>query len=95
MDAMRSRSTVTCTTHKLNALNSRLGDATADCLVLTEQVGHLTIKVSADVMPCIGQRSAKIPGPAPLCIPERRNACIDTKVIKACQYHLLGVLDYC
>lgn len=40
MDAMRSRSVVTCTTHKLNALNSRLSDASADCLILTEQV-HL------------------------------------------------------
>ncbi len=39
VDAMRSRSTVTCTTHKLNALNSRLSDASSDCLVLTEQVG--------------------------------------------------------
>ena len=40
VDAMRSRSTVTCTTHKLNALNSRLSDASSDCLVLTEQVGN-------------------------------------------------------
>ena len=40
VDAMRSRSTVTCTTHKLNALNSRLSDASSDCLVLTEQVDN-------------------------------------------------------
>lgn len=35
---LRSRATVTCTTHKLNALNARLSDAATDCLVLTEQV---------------------------------------------------------
>ena len=40
---MRSRSTVTCTTHKLNALNSRLSDASADCMVLTEQVHPLKV----------------------------------------------------
>lgn len=34
----RSRSGITCTTHELNALNTRLRDAAADCLVLTEQV---------------------------------------------------------
>jgi len=38
VDGLRSRSTVTCTTHKLNALNARLSNASADCLVLTEQV---------------------------------------------------------
>lgn len=42
MDAMRNRSAITCTTHKLNALNSRLSDASADCLVLTEQVRLLS-----------------------------------------------------
>lgn len=37
VDAMRSRTTVTCTTHKLNALNTRLSHASSDCLLLTEQ----------------------------------------------------------
>ena len=36
--SLRSRASVTCTTHKLNALNARLSDAATDCLVLTEQV---------------------------------------------------------
>ena len=39
VDSLRSRAHVTCTTHKLNALNARLSDAATDCLVLTEQVG--------------------------------------------------------
>ena len=43
VDALRSRSAVTCTTHKLNALNSRLSDASADCMVLTEQVHPLKV----------------------------------------------------
>ena len=38
VDSLRSRASVTCTTHKLNALNARLSDAATDCLVLTEQV---------------------------------------------------------
>ena len=38
VDSLRSRTNVTCTTHKLNALNARLSDAATDCLVLTEQV---------------------------------------------------------
>ena len=38
VDSLRSRANVTCTTHKLNALNARLSDAATDCLVLTEQV---------------------------------------------------------
>ena len=40
VEGLRSRSSVTCTTHKLNALNARLQDAATDCLVLTEQVCH-------------------------------------------------------
>ena len=40
VDSLRSRSGITCTTHKLNALNARLQDAATDCLVLTEQVCH-------------------------------------------------------
>ncbi len=32
-------SSVTCTTHELNALNSRLRDASNDCMLLTGQVG--------------------------------------------------------
>ena len=33
----RNRHSVDCTSHELNALNSRLKDATNDCMVLTEQ----------------------------------------------------------
>lgn len=36
-----------CTTHELNALNSRLKDAANDCMLLTEQVGFSELK-SAD-----------------------------------------------
>lgn len=35
----KNRHNVDCTSHELNALNSRLKDATNDCMVLTEQVG--------------------------------------------------------
>jgi hypothetical protein len=35
----RGRSATSCTTHELNALNTRLRDAAADCLMLTEKVG--------------------------------------------------------
>ena len=50
VDSLRSRTSVTCTTHKLNALNARLSDAATDCLVLTEQVSpsHST---SREVLP--------------------------------------------
>jgi DNA mismatch repair protein MSH4 len=41
LEAGRSRATVSCTTHELNALNARLKDATSDCMVLTEQVDLL------------------------------------------------------
>ena len=34
----KNRHNVDCTSHELNALNSRLKDATNDCMVLTEQV---------------------------------------------------------
>jgi len=34
----RGTVSVSCTTHELNALNSRLKDASNDCLLLTEQV---------------------------------------------------------
>ena len=34
----RTRSSISATTHELNALNSRLKDASNDCLLLTEQV---------------------------------------------------------
>lgn len=34
----RNRHSVDCTSHELNALNSRLKDASNDCMVLTEQV---------------------------------------------------------
>ena len=35
----KARGSVSATTHELNALNSRLKDASNDCLLLTEQVG--------------------------------------------------------
>jgi hypothetical protein len=35
----RGRSNTCVTTHELNALNSRLRDAAADCIMLTVQVG--------------------------------------------------------
>lgn len=35
----RGRSSTCVTTHELNALNSRLRDAAADCIMLTVQVG--------------------------------------------------------
>lgn len=40
--ALEARGTreVACTTHELNALNSRLKDAANDCMLLTEQVVH-------------------------------------------------------
>ena len=34
----RNRHSMDCTSHELNALNSRLKDAANDCMVLTEQV---------------------------------------------------------
>lgn len=34
----KNRHNVDCTSRELNALNSRLKDATNDCMVLTEQV---------------------------------------------------------
>ena len=36
----KNRHNVDCTSHELNALNSRLKDATNDCMVLTEQVAY-------------------------------------------------------
>ena len=36
----KNRHNVDCISHELNALNSRLKDATNDCMVLTEQVTH-------------------------------------------------------
>lgn len=36
----KNRHNVDCTSHELNALNSRLKDATNDCMVLTEQVAQ-------------------------------------------------------
>ena len=37
----KNRHNVDCTSHELNALNSRLKDATSDCMVLTEQASHV------------------------------------------------------
>ena len=38
----RGRNTICCTTHELNALNSRLRDAAADCMMLTEKVSCIS-----------------------------------------------------
>ncbi|DBA95622.1 TPA: hypothetical protein ACH3X3_013469 [Trebouxia sp. C0006] len=43
----KNRHNVDCTSHELNALNSRLKDATNDCMVLTEQVLDATVAVIA------------------------------------------------
>lgn len=41
VEAGRSRTTVSCTTPALNALNARLKDAASDCLILTQQACKL------------------------------------------------------
>jgi hypothetical protein len=44
----RGRHSTCVTTHELNALNSRLRDAAADCMMLTVQVRGATPKAASD-----------------------------------------------
>lgn len=49
----KNRHNVDCTSHELNALNSRLKDATNDCMVLTEQVSTYVLMFALSVQRCM------------------------------------------
>ena len=61
VDSLRSRASVTCTTHKLNALNARLSDAATDCLdragLPASQQFHETLLLSFHDAPDIAVRA--------------------------------------
>ena len=72
VDSLRSRTSVTCTTHKLNALNARLSDAATDCLVLTEQVSlpHNACRRNLLLtLPCYACQFLKAEGSSTSCAP--------------------------
>lgn len=54
----KARGSVSATTHEVTALNSRLKDATNDCLILTEEVGSLpkfySVVNSVNLGECVG-----------------------------------------